>query len=96
MSLAVVGIGEKLLIIDDEKVQPYVSFSSLSIFYILATTGVCRNVTVLSLSICQLDKLETTMGGRQVPKDAAEVRVHNKSVLACVSACWTCNEIFVW
>lgn len=28
VSLAVVGMGEKLMIIDDEKVQPYVSSSS--------------------------------------------------------------------
>ena len=29
VSLAVVGMGEKLLIIDDDKVQPYVSFTLL-------------------------------------------------------------------
>lgn len=40
----------------------------------------CDIVTILSLSICQLDKLETTMGGRQVPKDAAEVSDLNNTV----------------
>ena len=35
-------------------------------------------VTISSLAICQLDKLETTMGGRKVPKDAAEVSGLNK------------------
>ena len=34
MSLAVVGIGEKLLIIDDDKVQPYVSFFCVLTYYI--------------------------------------------------------------
>ncbi|XP_065909277.1 proteasome subunit alpha type-1-like [Dysidea avara] len=42
VSLAVVGVGENLLIIDDDKVQPY------------------------------LDKLETTMGGRQASKETGE------------------------
>ena len=40
----------------------------------------CNIMTILSLSVGQLDKLETTMGGRQVPKDAAEVSSLNNTV----------------
>jgi len=80
--LAVVGKGEKLMIIDDEKVQPFVSFSIKHALFKAKLTNMKCNLFLRVymqttshklLIYCKLDKLETTMGGRQATKDTAEV-----------------------